>query len=89
MSAYGPGSRFGVIHADFGVTPAVERLATANHGQAISLEFILETNPDWLFVIDCDAAIGRKGSRREKFLDNDIVRQTTAWKKSQAVISIR
>ena len=85
MSAYGPGSRFGVLHDSFGIKPAVAKLDTANHGQAISFEFIQKTNPDWLFVIDRDAAIGREGASAQKFLDNELVRQSTAWKKKQVV----
>lgn len=85
MSAYGPGSRFGMIHSEFGVPPAVADLNTSNHGQAASFEFILETNPDWLFVLDRDAAIGREGQAARQFLDNDIVRRTTAWRKDQVV----
>lgn len=85
MSAYGPGSRFGVLHDSFGIQPAVVKLDTANHGQAISFEFIQKTNPDWLFVIDRDAAIGREGAAAQKFLDNELVRQSTAWKKKQVV----
>lgn len=85
MSAYGPGSRFGVLHSEYGITPAHEGLDTANHGQAVSFEFILETNPDWLFVIDRDSAIGREGVSASKFLDNELVGQTTAWKNGQVV----
>ncbi|CAO3379895.1 siderophore ABC transporter substrate-binding protein [Azospirillum argentinense] len=85
MSAYGPGSRFGILHSEFGVQPAAPDLKVANHGQAISFEFILETNPDWLFVIDRDAAIGQDGTPARQFLDNDIVRRTTAWQKNQVV----
>jgi len=85
MSAYGPGSRFGVLHDTFGIKPAVARLDTSNHGQAISHEFIQKTNPDWLFVIDRDAAIGREGVAASKFLDNELVGQTTAWKNKQVV----
>lgn len=85
MSAYGPGSRFGVLHDDYGVAPAVTDLKTGNHGQAISFEFILETDPDWLFVIDRDAAIGREGTAAAQFLDNDIVGQTKAWKNKHVV----
>lgn len=85
MSAYGPGSRFGVIHDSFGVEPAAPDLAIGSHGQPISSEFILETNPDWLFVIDRDAAIGREGNSAKQVLDNDLVRQTNAWKKDQIV----
>ncbi|WP_266036324.1 ABC transporter substrate-binding protein, partial [Brucella intermedia] len=82
---YGPGSRFGVLHESFGVKPAAPDLSTGNHGQPASSEFILETNPDWLFVIDRDAAIGREGNSAKQVLDNDLVRQTNAWKKDQVV----
>lgn len=30
VSAYGPGSRFGVLHDSFGIQPAVAKLDTAN-----------------------------------------------------------
>jgi iron complex transport system substrate-binding protein len=85
MSAYGPGSRFGHLHSAFGIVPAVENLATTNHGQAITAEFILKTNPDWLFVIDRDAAVGRESGGAKKVLDNELVGQTTAWKNGQVV----
>ena len=85
MSAYGPGSRFGILHDSFGIKPAVGKLDTSNHGQAISFEFIQKTNPDWLFVIDRDAAIGREGASAARFLDNELVRQSTAWKNKQVV----
>ena len=86
MSAYGPGARFGaVVHDSFGIPAAQARLNISNHGQAISNEFILQTNPDWLFVIDRDAAIGREGASAQRMLDNELVRQTTAWKKQQVV----
>lgn len=85
MSAYGPGSRFGVIHDAFGIKPAVADLKQSNHGQAVSFEFIAQTNPDWLFVIDRDAAIGREGTAARQLLDNELVRGTTAWKKEHVV----
>lgn len=85
MSAYGPGSRFGVIHDAFGVKPAATGLSVSNHGQAISFEFIAQTDPDWLFVIDRDAAIGREGVSAQRMLDNDLVRPTKAWKNKRVV----
>jgi len=85
MSAHGPGSRFGIVYDDYGFKPAAEKLDTGNHGQAMSNEFILEMNPDWLFVVDRDAAIGREGTSAKQLLDNELVRQTTAWKKNQVV----
>lgn len=85
ISAYGPGSRFGILHDSLGVTPAAPNLSIGNHGQPVSSGFILETNPDWLFVIDRDAAIGREGNSARQVLDNELVRQTNAWKKDQVV----
>ncbi len=81
MSAYGPRSRFGVLHNEFGITPAVPDLDRAVHGQGVSFELILKANPDWLFVIDRDTAIGRAGQPAAKLLDNPLVARTNAWKK--------
>lgn len=85
MSAYGPGSRFGILHDEFGVVPANPNISVGNHGQPISFEFIRETNPDWLFVIDRDAAIGREGTTAQALLDNELVGETNAWKNKQVV----
>ncbi len=84
MSAYGPGSRFGVIHDALGVPAAAPGLAVSLHGQAISSEFILQTDPDWLFVVDRDAAIGRGGAA-QRMLDNPLVRQSRAWRAGRIV----
>nr|WP_139112629.1 siderophore ABC transporter substrate-binding protein [Hoeflea olei] len=85
ISAYGPGSRFGIIHTDFGIRPAAPDLEVATHGQAISYEFILKTDPDYLFVIDRDAAIGRSGKSAQALLDNDLVNQTKAARSGRIV----
>lgn len=85
MSAYGPGSRFGILHDAYGIPAALPDLRQATHGQAISFEVLLEVNPDWLFVIDRDAAIGREGQPARAYLDNDIVRRTSAWQKGHVV----
>lgn len=85
MSAYGPGSRFGSLHDVYGMKPADPNLKIGQHGQPISQEFIAKTNPDWLFVIDRDAAIGRDGNSASQVLDNDLVKQTNAAKNDQIV----
>lgn len=85
LSAYGPVSRFGALHRDFGIVPAVDSLERAVHGQGISFELILETNPDWLFVLDRDVAVGQGGQPAAKLLDNPLVSRTTAWRKKQVV----
>ncbi|HQZ13628.1 MAG TPA: siderophore ABC transporter substrate-binding protein [Devosia sp.] len=83
VTNFGPGSRFGWIFETIGMKPAVQGVEAATHGDVVSFEFILETNPDWLFVIDRDAATGSGSSAA--ILDNELVRQTNAWKNGKVV----
>lgn len=86
VSVYGPGSRFGnVIHDLLGVEAADDDIEAESHGEAVSFEYIAETDPDWLFVVDRDAATGEGGDSAEQVLDNELVAQTTAWQKDQVV----
>lgn len=85
MSAFGVGTRFGMIHDVFGIAPAVADLKVGRHGQAVSYEFLLEANPDWLFVMDRDAAIGREGVAAQQMMDNELVQATEAGAKGQIV----
>ena len=85
VSAFGIGTRFGMIHDVFGVEPAIADLKVGRHGQAVSYEFLLEANPDWLFVMDRDAAIGREGVAAQQMMDNELVQATEAGAKGQIV----
>lgn len=85
ITAYGTGSRFGWIHDELGFTPVIEDIQQATHGEAISFEFILEANPDWLIVIDRDLAIGQEGEAAKNILDNELIAQTTAWANDQVI----
>lgn len=85
MTAFGPNSRFGLLYSSFGIISAADKLNASNHGQMISPEFILETNPDWLFVIDRDAAIGREGQAAAQLLDNALVKKTKASQNNHIV----
>jgi len=60
-------------------------LQKANHGEAVSFEFIRDANPDILLVIDRMAAIGQEGEGAQATLDNALVHETTAWKTGQVV----
>lgn len=85
LSAFGRGSRFGLLHGALGFRPAAPDLDAGIHGQPVSFEFIARTDPDWLFVLDRDAAIGARGQPARQLLDNELVRQTKAWRKGQVV----
>jgi iron complex transport system substrate-binding protein len=85
VTAYSLNSRFGFVHDDFGVKPATGELGDteSRHGEAVSFEFVREVNPDLLYVVDRDVAIGETGESAEEILDNELVRSTNAWKQEQ------
>ena len=85
VTAYGPGSRFGWVHAALDLPPAVPNVEAATHGEAVSFEFIANANPEWLLVLDRAAAIGSEDQNAKSTLDNELVAGTTAWKKGQVV----
>lgn len=86
ISAYGPGSRFGFIYDALGFKPAVPLSDTGPHGNAMSFELLLQADPDWLFVVDRDAAIGAKGAASARqVLDNDLIRGTKAMRAGRVV----
>lgn len=85
VSAYGPGSRFGWVHAALDLQPVIAKIDAATHGEAVSFEFIREANPDWLLVLDRAAAVGSNEQAARVTLDNELVLETTAWKKGQVV----
>ncbi|SHI34077.1 siderophore ABC transporter substrate-binding protein [Wenxinia saemankumensis] len=85
LSAYGAGSRFGWIHTDLGLAEAVPDLDAETHGEAVSFEFVAETDPDWIFVVDRGAAIGQEGEAAAATLDNPLIAGTTAAQEGQIV----
>lgn len=85
VTAYGKGSRFGWVHSALELPPAVEDVEAATHGEAISFEFVRDADPDWLIVLDRAAAIGSGEQNAMATLDNELVAETTAWKKKQVI----
>jgi len=88
VGVYGRGSRLGWLHNEIGFKTVADDIDDRFHGgDIVSFEYILEKNPDWLFVVDRDAAIGQRnaGNAAEQVLNNALVQQTTAWKKQQVV----
>ena len=85
VTAYGAGSRFGIIHDVLGVKSAADIKADGAHGEAVSFEFIKETNPDVLYVVNRDSATGSDATASNAVLDNDLVKSTTAGKNGKVV----
>ncbi|WP_154605995.1 siderophore ABC transporter substrate-binding protein [Arthrobacter sp. AQ5-05] len=83
LTAYGAGSRFGLIHDVLGVPTAAEVKAEGSHGEAISFEYIAKSNPGSLYVIDRDVAMGESKGAAEAVLNNALVKGTDAAKNSR------
>lgn len=86
LGVYGPDSRVSWIYNNVGMASALADVADGDHGgDAVSFEFLLEVNPDWVFVVDRDAGTGENAGSAEALLDNELFNQTTAAKEGQIV----
>lgn len=79
LSAYGPGSRFGLIYDAFGFASVDENIDVSNHGMEVSYEYVLDQNPDVLFILDRTAAIGGEVTSKD-FEQNAIIQETQSYK---------
>ena len=86
LGAYGPSSRIGWIHTELGFAPVEDGIDDRFHGgDVISFEYILEKNPDWIFVVDRDAGVGDAGAGAAAVLDNALMAETKAVKAGRVV----
>lgn len=59
---------------------------TATHGNEASFEFVVEKNPEYIFVMDRDAAIGTDGARlAQDIMENELVMGTDAYQNGNLV----
>lgn len=61
--------------------------ATSEHGNEASFEFVLSKNPDYVFAMDRDAAIGTQGAQlAEEVIDNELINKTDAAKNGNVIV---
>lgn len=84
ISAYGSGSRFGIIHDALGLAQADPEIKVGIHGQMVNYEYIAAKNPDAIFVVDRSAAVTGKADG-VRVLDNDLVNGTNAAKNGRII----
>lgn len=84
ISAYGKGSRFGILHDVLGISTADENIEVSTHGQEVNFEYISEINPDLLFVVDRAVVVGGS-TLASQTLNNDLVNETNAAKNDKIV----
>ena len=55
-------------------------LDTSTHGNEVSFEFIVQVDPDYIVVLDRDAAIGTEGAQlAQEIVENELVMGTRAY----------
>lgn len=86
LGVYGPDSRVSWVYNEVGLASALDAVKDGDHGgDAVSFEFLLEVNPDWVFVVDRDAGTGENAGAAAALLDNELFNQTTAAQDGQII----
>lgn len=90
LSPQAPGSRFGLLHDVFGVPPALAANQLPARGQSFTMEDIARIDPDWIYVIDRNAATGSAPGGgamipSQKVFDNATIRATRAGQQGKLV----
>ncbi|NMA99763.1 MAG: siderophore ABC transporter substrate-binding protein [Phyllobacteriaceae bacterium] len=86
LGVYGPDSRVSWVYNEVGMPSALDSVKDGDHGgDAVTFEFLLEVNPDWVFVVDRDAGTTENTGAAQALLDNELFNQTTAAKEGQIV----
>lgn len=80
ITTFGAQSRFSAIYKDFGFKETVENIKPSRHGDLISYEFIRESDPKTLLVIDRDKLVSKGESTTRDDFENDLVKATQAYK---------
>lgn len=78
ISAYGSNSRFGLIHDVFGIPAVDDGIEASTHGMNVSFEYVVEQDPDLLYVVDRSAAIGEEPAAKN-IVENKLMEDTKAF----------
>lgn len=61
--------------------------STSTHGNEASFEYILQKNPQYIFALDRDKAIGTQGAAlAQDVLNNELINKTTAAKNNHVIV---
>ena len=88
FNVLGNDGRCSMIGREIGFTNiGVDALVdTSTHGNEASFEFIVEKDPDYIFVLDRDAAIQTEGARlAQDIMENELVMGTRAYRDGHIV----
>lgn len=86
VNMLGTDGRCSLISNEIGFTNIAADEVTATHGNEVSFETIVEKDPEYIFVLNRDAAIGSDGAdQAQEVVENDLTRQTQAYRNGHIV----
>ena len=84
----GNNGRCSIIGVEIGFNnlTASSASTTSSHGNESSFETVVSQNPDYVFVMDRDSAIGTEGAQIAKeIMENELIKTTTAYQNGNMV----
>ena len=82
----GSDGRCSIISVEIGFDNLGDGDVTATHGNESSFELVVELDPDYMFVLDRDAAIGTDGAQLAKeIVENELVMDTDVYRDGHIV----
>lgn len=86
FNVLGNDGRCSIIGKEIGFSNLGDGETTSTHGNESSFETIVEKNPDYIFVMDRDAAIGTEGAQlAQDIVENELIMGTDAYKNGNIV----
>ena len=86
FNVLGSDGRCSMISVEIGFDNLGDGDVTSTHGNESSFELIVELNPDYIFVLDRDAAIATEGAKlAQEIVENELVMETDAYKNGHSV----
>lgn len=82
----GNDGRCSIVGREIGFENITAAESTSTHGNEASFETVVEKNPDYIFVMDRDSAIGADGAQTAKeIVENELVMGTDAYKNGRII----
>ncbi len=86
VNVLGNDGRCSLIGNEVGFTNLASDEVTSTHGNEVSFETIVEMDPEYIFVLNRDAAIGSDGAdAAQEVVENELVMGTTAYQNGNII----
>ncbi len=92
VAMFNKGSRFSIVFDDFGFAESSSKKVApieGSHGNLISFEYVADAQPEVIFILDREQAIGGSVGKAKELFNNPLVAQRQQRKTTRLSISIQ